>query len=47
MTWTLNPQTFWRRALLGRVRQHQLIKTEVPRSLVALQAAVDAAVGRG
>ena len=47
VTWTLNPQTFWRRALLGRVRQHQLIKTEVPTSLVALQAAVEAAVTRG
>ena len=46
VTWSLDPQTFWRRALLGRVRQHQLIKTEVPTSLVALRAAVEAAVGR-
>jgi hypothetical protein len=47
VTWTLHPQTFWRRALLGRVRQHQLLKTEVPTSLVALQRAVEAAVARG
>ena len=45
VAWALYPQTFWRRALLVRVRQHQLLKTEVPTSLVALPAAVDAAVG--
>lgn len=47
VTWTLNPQTFWRRVLLGRIRQRQLIKTEVPTSLAALQAAVEAAGARG
>jgi hypothetical protein len=47
VTWTLNPQTFWRRALLSRVRQHQLRKTEVAASLAALQNAVEAAVARG
>ena len=47
VTWVLNPRTFWRRALLGRIRQQQLIKTEVPTSLVALRAAVKPAVGHG
>ena len=47
MTWTLNPQTFWRRVLLGRIRQRQLTKTEVPTSLAALQAAVKTAGDRG
>jgi hypothetical protein len=47
VTWRLHPQTFWRRALLGRVRQHQLLKTEVPTSLFALQRAVEATVARG
>ncbi len=47
VTWTLNPHTFWRRVLLGRIRQRQLIKTEVPTSLAALQAALEAAGPRG
>ncbi|MPZ94802.1 MAG: hypothetical protein GEU96_07750 [Propionibacteriales bacterium] len=47
VTWTLNPQTFWRRVLLGRIRQRQLTNTEVPTSLAALQAAVEAARVRG
>lgn len=47
VTWTLHPQTFWRRVLLGRIRQRQLLKTEVPASLAALQAAVEAARVRG
>lgn len=46
VTWTLNPQTFWRRALLGRVRQHQLLKTEVASSIAALQSAVESEVTR-
>ena len=46
VTWTLNPQTFWRRALLARVRQHQL-RTEVAASLDSLQSAVEAAIARG
>ena len=33
--WTLNPQTFWRKVLLSRVRHHQL-KSEVSASLEAL-----------
>lgn len=40
VSWQLNPETFWRRALLVRVRQHQLMKSEVPASLAALGAAV-------
>jgi hypothetical protein len=43
VTWTLNPQTFWRRVLMGRMRQRQLTKTEVPTSLAALGAAVEGA----
>lgn len=45
VTWSLDPQTFWRRTWLGRVRQHQLITTEVSTSLVALRAAVEGAAG--
>lgn len=40
VTWQLSPQTFWRRALLGRIRQRQLRRTEVPASLAALHAAL-------
>lgn len=40
VTWQLNPKTFWRRALLVRVRHQQLMKSEVPTSLAALGAAV-------
>lgn len=40
VSWQLNPKTFWRRALLVRVRHHQLMKSEVPTSLAALGAAV-------
>lgn len=46
VTWTLNPRTFWRRVLLGRIRQHQLRTSEVPASLAALKGAVEAAVAR-
>lgn len=47
VTWALNPQTFWRRALLGRIRQRQLRRSEVPASLVALQQACEARSGQG
>ncbi|MBM0126343.1 SRPBCC family protein [Pimelobacter simplex] len=47
VTWTLNPQTFWRQVLLGRIRQRQLAQIEVPTSLAALKAAVEAAGSRG
>jgi uncharacterized protein YndB with AHSA1/START domain len=39
VAWTLRPLTFWRRALLGRIRSRQLARTEVPASLAALAAA--------
>ena len=39
VSWELNPKTFWRRVLLVRVRQHQLLKSEVPTSLAALGGA--------
>ena len=46
VTWQLFPQTFWRRALLARIRQRQLRRTEVPASLTALHAALHDAVAR-
>jgi polyketide cyclase/dehydrase/lipid transport protein len=36
VSWELHPATFWRRAVLARVRNHQLARTEVPASLAAL-----------
>lgn len=42
VTWTLHPATFWRRALLARVRSRQLARTEVPASLSALASLVAA-----
>ena len=36
--WTLHPATFWRRALLARIRGRQLARTEIPASLAALAA---------
>lgn len=36
VSWQLNPKSFWRRALLVKVRQYQLMKSEVPASLAAL-----------
>jgi hypothetical protein len=44
VSWTLHPATFWRRVLLGRVRQRQLRHSEVPASLDALQGAVEGTV---
>jgi uncharacterized protein YndB with AHSA1/START domain len=35
-SWDLHPVTFWRRTLLGRIRNHQLARREVPASLAAL-----------
>ncbi len=35
----LHPRTFWRRVLLVRIRARQLSRTELPRSLAALEAA--------
>lgn len=43
VSWTLRPQTFWRRVLLVRIRSRQLARTEVPASLEALAAAAVAA----
>lgn len=40
VSWDLHPGTFWRRALLSRVRNRQLARTEVPQSLAALDRAV-------
>lgn len=42
VSWTLRPETFWRRALLVRVRSRAL-RREVPASLRALAAYVDGA----
>ena len=39
VTWELHPQTFWRRALLVRVRSRQLLR-EVPGSIDALAHAL-------
>lgn len=36
VSWILNPQTFWRRALLVRIRARQLRRGELPRSLTRL-----------
>lgn len=47
VSWQLNPQTFWRRALLVRLRHHQLMKSEVPTSLAALDAAVSDSITHG
>lgn len=38
VTWTVNPQSFWRRLLLARMRAAQLERVEVPHSLDALEA---------
>ena len=43
VTWDLHPVTFWRRALLARVRARQLGRTEVPASLAALAGASEGA----
>lgn len=40
VAWTLHPITFWRRALLVRVRARQLVRTELPQSLAALSEMV-------
>ena len=40
VAWQLHPATFWRRALLVRIRARQLARTEVPASLAALSRAV-------
>jgi uncharacterized protein YndB with AHSA1/START domain len=39
VTWSLHPQTFWRRVLLVRIRERQLARHEVPGSLAALESA--------
>lgn len=41
VTWDLHPKTFWRRTLLGRVRNRQL-KREVRASLRALERGAEA-----
>jgi uncharacterized protein YndB with AHSA1/START domain len=43
--WELNPVTFWRRVLLGRIRARQL-SSEVPASLDALSVLVSTASNR-
>jgi uncharacterized protein YndB with AHSA1/START domain len=45
VSWALNPQTFWRRALLARVRARQLRRGELPHSLTRL-AEVSAVAAR-
>jgi uncharacterized protein YndB with AHSA1/START domain len=47
VSWELDPKTFWRRALLSRIRQHQLMKSEVPASLEALAVVVGRKRARG
>jgi uncharacterized protein YndB with AHSA1/START domain len=42
VTWRLNPRTFWRRALLARIRGVQIARKEVPASLVALERSIHA-----
>ena len=39
VNWSLQPITFWRRVLLGRIRARQLARSEVPASLAALASA--------
>jgi hypothetical protein len=39
VSWDLHPATFWRRALLARIRARQL-RREVPASIVALTRAL-------
>ena len=41
----LHPATFWRRALLVRIRSRRLARTELVGSLVALEAMVQRSVG--
>jgi uncharacterized protein YndB with AHSA1/START domain len=40
VTWSLQPVTFWRRVLLGRIRARQLARTEVPASLASLASSI-------
>lgn len=46
VSWQLNPKTFWRRALLVRIRARQLIKTELPTSLSALASTANRRVSQ-
>jgi uncharacterized protein YndB with AHSA1/START domain len=43
VSWDLQPVTFWRRVLLGRIRAAQLSRSEVPASLAALASWVGTA----
>jgi uncharacterized protein YndB with AHSA1/START domain len=43
VSWELHPQTFWRRALLARIRARQLRRGELPHSLTRLAEASAAA----
>lgn len=47
VAWSLDPVTFWRRVLLGRIRARQLARTEVPASLAALASAAQRATATG
>lgn len=47
VSWNVHPATFWRRLLFARIRRHQLRRTEVPASLIALQDALETTVARG
>lgn len=40
--WEIHPATFWRRVLFAHVRNRQLARTEVPSSLAALRAVLQA-----
>jgi uncharacterized protein YndB with AHSA1/START domain len=43
VAWSLQPRTFWRRVLFGRIRNRQLTRTELPASLAALASATKVA----
>ena len=42
VNWQLHPVTFWRRVLFSHIRNRQLARTEVPRSLTAISQQVAA-----
>lgn len=46
VSWQLNPQTFWRRVLLARIRARQLSRTELPTSLAALASTANRGVSQ-
>jgi len=47
VSWEFRPRIFWRRTLLGRIRHHQLMKSEVSASLTSLGAMIARSGVRG